>query len=99
LPQPSLPGEQPATFLADVQTRAIQSYFDLAARRSQAMTDYLRSLSSVRQPDDLVAVQMSFWNQMVNDYSSALTESLTPLAGAAAPARSKSAPPGSQAAA
>jgi hypothetical protein len=27
---------------------------------------------------------MSFWSQMVNDYSSAMSESLTPLAGAEA---------------
>jgi len=96
LPQPTLAGEQPATFIVDFQTRAIQSCFDLAARRSQAMTDYVRSLSGCRQPDDLVAVQMSFWSRMVDDYSSAMADSLTPLAGRGAEPRSKG-QPGAQA--
>jgi len=95
LPQISPAGEAPAQFLSEFQVHAFQSAFGLATRRSQAMTDYLRSLASVRQPNDLVALQMSFWSQMLDDYSSAMSESLAPLAGAevAAPAT----PPRSQA--
>jgi len=97
LPQTSPAGEAPAQLLSDFQARAFQSTFGLAARRGQAMTDYLRALASVRQPNDLVALQMSFWNQMIDDYSSAMTDSLAPLA-AAEPA-SERPPPRSQAAA
>lgn len=91
-------GEQPAQFLADLQARTFQSALGLATRRSQAATDYLRALPSVRQPGDLVALQISYFSQMFDDYSAAVTDGLAAFTAPAEPAERKLEPP-SQAAA
>lgn len=79
MPDPSPIGEPPAQFISDLQTRTFQSAVGLMCRRSQAAADYIRALPSVRQPSDLVALQMSYWTHLLEDYSSAMSESLTPL--------------------
>jgi hypothetical protein len=90
----SFSGELPTQVLTDLQTRSFQTTLGLIARRSQAAREYIGALPHVRQPGDLMALQLSYWTQMLDDYSAAMTESLSPfVAPAAAPQPVPAAPP------
>lgn len=80
----SFSGELPTQFLTDLQTRTFQTTLGLIARRSQAAGDYIAALPQVRQPSELMALQLTYWTQMLDDYSAAMTESFTPFGAAVA---------------
>jgi len=54
----------------------------LMSRRTNALADFWRSCAEVRQPAELMAVQLNYWTQLVDDYQEAFTESLNQLSSA-----------------
>jgi hypothetical protein len=83
---------EPRSFLADMPVATMNASFALVGRRTNAVADFWRSCAEVRQPAELMAVQLNYWTQLVDDYQEALTESMnqlspTPEAGALAPSQ------------
>jgi hypothetical protein len=80
----------PRSFLQDVPVTTVNVGLALVSRRSSAIADFWRSCVEVRQPTDLVALQFSYWSQMMDDYQEALQEGFSQLTPESA---DKSAPP------
>lgn len=74
---------EPRSFLADMPVATMNASLALMNRRSSAIADFWRSCAEVRQPTELMAVQLNFWTQLVDDYQEAFTESMTQLSSAA----------------
>lgn len=77
----------PRSFMTDMPVATMQVGLALMSRRSSALADFWRSCAEVRQPAELMAVQLNYWTQLVDDYQEALNEGLsqisaTPAAGA-----------------
>jgi hypothetical protein len=73
-------------YLAELQAKSFQAALDLIGRRGQAAGDYMRALAGVREPSDLVSLQLGYWTRMLDDYSIAMAGGLEPLGEAAVPA-------------
>ncbi|CAN7280858.1 hypothetical protein LJR219_001318 [Phenylobacterium sp. LjRoot219] len=55
---------------------------ELMGRRANAIADFWRSCAEIRQPAELMAVQLNFWTQLVDDYQECFTESMAQLSSA-----------------
>jgi hypothetical protein len=73
---------EPRSFLADMPVASMNASMELMSRRSNAIADFWRSCAEVRQPAELMAVQLNFWTQLVDDYQEAFTESMAQLSSA-----------------
>jgi hypothetical protein len=69
----------PRSFMSDMPATSMQVGLSLMTRRSNALADFWRSCAEVREPADLMAVQLNFWTQLVDDYQEALNESLSQI--------------------
>jgi len=70
------------SFLADMPVATVNASFALMSRRSNAIADFWRSCAEVRQPAELMAVQLNYWTQLVDDYQEAFAESMNQLSSA-----------------
>lgn len=73
---------EPRSFLADMPVATVNASMALMSRRSNAIADFWRSCAEVRQPAELMAVQLNYWTQLVDDYQEAFTESMNQLSSA-----------------
>jgi hypothetical protein len=80
------PAFPPRSFLTDMPKVTVSIGLGLATRRSNAIADFWRSYAEVRQPTELMAVQLSFWRQLVDDYQEAVAEGMSELSSAPAKA-------------
>ena len=62
------------TFLTDMPAVTAKASLTLLSKRSAAVTDFWRSVAEIRQPTELMAVQLGYWTQLVDDYQEAFTE-------------------------
>jgi hypothetical protein len=60
-----------------------KSAADLASHRSQALAEYWLALAGVRQPEEVMAVQVDYWAHLMGDYAAAAAEALAPFAASA----------------
>lgn len=74
----------PRSFLAEAPAATVNVGLALISRRSDAIADFWRSCSEVREPTDLMAVQLHYWTQLVDDYQDAISEGLSQIAPSAA---------------
>jgi hypothetical protein len=80
----STPGiTQPRSFMTDMPAAGMSVGLALMQRRSSALVDFWRSFAEVRQPTDLMAMQLNYWTQLVDDYQDAFTEGLSQFNDAA----------------
>ena len=88
------PMPMPRSFMTDMPAATMSAGMALLSRRSAAIADFWRSCSEVRQPTELMAVQLNYWTQLVDDYQEAIAEGLAQMSGetseAASAARAKS---------
>jgi len=80
------PSPMVRTFLTDLPAATAKASMALMNKRSTALADYWRSLAGVRQPDQLLELQMDYWTQLVDDYQEAFTQGMSQLT-APAPSR------------
>jgi hypothetical protein len=69
----------PRTFLTDAPAAAMNVGLSLLSRRTSAIADYWRSFAEIRQPSELMAVQLNYWTQLVDDYQEAISEGMSQL--------------------
>jgi hypothetical protein len=69
----------PRSFMTDMPTATMHASLALMSRRSNALADFWRSCAEVRQPAELMAVQLNYWTQLVDDYQEALNEGLSQI--------------------
>jgi len=82
----SNPVRIPRSFMTDMPVATVNVGLALMNRRSSAIADFWRSCAEIREPTELVAVQMHYWTQLVDDYQEALNEGISQIAPAPAPA-------------
>jgi hypothetical protein len=68
------------TFLTDMPAVTTTAALTLVERRAAALADTCRSVLEVRQPTELLAVQMNYWSQLLDDYQDAYAQGLAQLA-------------------
>lgn len=73
----------PRSFLADMPAATMNVGLALMSRRSNAIADFWRTLAEVRQPTELMAVQLNYLTHMVDDYQEAFSEGLSQLSAQA----------------
>lgn len=73
----------PRTFMTDMPAATMNAGMTLLSRRSAALADFWRSCAEVRQPSELMAVQLNFWTQLVDDYQEALAQGFSQMSTAA----------------
>jgi hypothetical protein len=83
MPDSINPTQIPRSFMTDMPMVTANAGLALMNRRTNAIADFWRSCAEIRQPTELVAVQLSYWTQLVDDYQGALNESLSQIATAA----------------
>lgn len=79
--EPMKPAPMPRSFLTDMPVTSVNVGLALMSRRSSAIADFWRSCAEVRQPTELMAVQLNYWTQLVDDYQEAVAEGLAQLGG------------------
>lgn len=91
----SNPTRIPRSFMTDMPVATVNVGLALMNRRSSAIADFWRSCAEIREPTELVAVQMNYWTQLVDDYQEALNEGISQIAPAPAtgPEPAPSTPP------
>jgi hypothetical protein len=67
-------------FLGEAPAVTVSLSLGLMNRRSTAIVDLWRSWAEVREPTDLLAVQLHYWTQLVDDYQEALSEGISQMA-------------------
>jgi hypothetical protein len=77
--------QMPRSFMTDMPVATANASLALMNRRTSAIADFWRSCAEIRQPTELVAVQLSYWTQLVDDYQGAFNESLSQLTNATQP--------------
>jgi hypothetical protein len=87
------PAPMPRSFMADMPNATMNAGLALLSRRTTALADFWRSCAEVRQPTELMAVQLNYWTQLVDDYQEALSQGLSQIAGATSEAASAAQPP------
>ena len=75
------PAPMPRSFLTDVPAATMNASLALLNRRTSALADFWRSCAEVRQPTELMAVQLNYWTQLVDDYQEALSQGLSQISG------------------
>jgi hypothetical protein len=81
----------PHTLATDLSTAGVNAGRALMDRRGQAIASYCRSVAQVHDPAELFTVQLDYWNQLVDDYSTAFSEAVAPAAEGRVPAAGESA--------
>ena len=76
----SNPVRIPRSFMTDMPVATVNVGLALMNRRSSAIADFWRSCAEIREPTELVAVQMHYWTQLVDDYQEALNEGISQIA-------------------
>ena len=74
----------PRSFMTDMPVATVNVGLALVSRRSSALADFWRSCAEVREPTEMMAVQMSYWTQLVDDYQEALNEGISQIGAAPA---------------
>lgn len=69
----------PRSFMTDMPVATVNVGLALVTRRSSALADFWRSCAEVREPTEMMAVQMSYWTQLVDDYQEALNEGISQI--------------------
>ena len=69
----------PRSFMTDMPATTLNVGLALMTRRSSAVADFWRSCVEVRQPGELMAVQLNYWIQLVDDYQEALNEGVSQI--------------------
>jgi hypothetical protein len=87
------PAPMPRSFMADMPNATMNAGLALLSRRTTALADFWRSCAEVRQPTELMAVQLNYWTQLVDDYQELLSQSLSQIAGAAGEPPAAAQPP------
>jgi hypothetical protein len=82
MPETIKPLEIPRTFLTEAPAAAMNVGLHLLSRRSTAIADFWRNCAEIRQPTELMALQLNFWTQLVDDYQEALSEGMSQLSSA-----------------
>jgi len=70
---------------AALPTAALEAGMALMSRRSNAIADYWRSFAEVRQPTELMAVQLGYISQLIDDYGEALSAGVSQISPATTP--------------
>lgn len=78
----SNPTPIPRSFMTDMPAATVNVGLALMSRRSSALADLWRSCAEIRQPTELMAVQLSYWTQLVDDYQEAFNEGISQLSAA-----------------
>ena len=86
------PVQIPRSFMTDMPAATMHAGMVLMSRRSNALADFWRSCAEVRQPAELMAVQLNYWTQLVDDYQEALNEGLSQISTASAAAETGQSP-------
>jgi hypothetical protein len=73
------PTRIPRSFMTDAPAATMTASMTLLSRRSAALADFWRSCAEVRQPTELMAVQLNYWTQLVDDYQEAFTQGLSQM--------------------
>lgn len=73
------PAPIPRSFMTDMPVASVNVGLALLNRRSTALADLWRCCAEVRQPTELMAVQLSYWSQLVDDYQAAFNEGLSQI--------------------
>lgn len=73
----------PRSFMTDMPNATMHVGLALMSRRSNALADFWRSCAEIRQPAELMAVQLNYWTQLVDDYQEALNEGLSQMSSPA----------------
>jgi hypothetical protein len=87
------PAPMPRSFMTDVPAASMNAGLALITRRTSALADFWRSCAEVRQPTELMAVQLNYWTQLVDDYQEALSQGLSQISGATHEAAAPAGPP------
>jgi hypothetical protein len=74
----------PPNLFAEAPMAAMNAGMTLLSRRAAATAEFWRSFAAVRDPSDLMALQLNYWTQLVDDCQEALAESM-PQAAASGP--------------
>ena len=69
----------PRSFLHDVPATTVNVGLALMNRRTSAIADFWRSCAEVREPTELMALQLNYWTQLFDDYQEAVREGLANL--------------------
>jgi hypothetical protein len=72
--------------MTDMPAATMHAGLVLMSRRSSALADFWRSCAEIRQPAELMAVQLNYWTQLVDDYQEALNEGLSQISAEPEPA-------------
>ena len=80
MPETIQPAPIPRSFLTDVPAATMSAGLTLLSRRSNALAEFWRSCAEVRQPTELMALQLNYWTQLVDDYQEAVTHGLAQMA-------------------
>lgn len=86
------PARMPRSFLTDVPAATMTASLALLSRRSSALAEFWRNCAEVRQPAELMAVQLNYWTRLVDDYQEAMAESFSQIASATDEAVSEPSP-------
>ncbi|HEY8572669.1 hypothetical protein [Phenylobacterium sp.] len=76
--------EEPRSVLPEVATAAVGVGLGLIERRGRAIADYWRALGGVRDPAELMALNLGYCTQLMDDYTAACAEGLKPVSEAPA---------------
>ena len=82
----------PRSFLQDVPAATVNVGLALVSRRSSAIADFWRSCAEVREPTELMALQLNYWTQLMDDYQEAVREGLANLTSEAEQSSSRTEP-------
>jgi len=77
------PAHMPRSFMTDVPAATMTASLALLSRRSSALAEFWRNCAEVRQPAELMAVQLNYWTRLVDDYQEAMAEGFSQIATAA----------------
>jgi hypothetical protein len=75
----------PPNMFAEAPMAAMNAGMTFLSRRTTANADFWRSFAAMRDPSDLMALQLNYWTQLVDDCQEALAESLPAAPGAKTP--------------
>jgi hypothetical protein len=68
----------PAYFV-EGYSAAVRGGLELAHRRTRAMQDYWAAVPRLREPQDVVALQTSWWTRALEDYRAVIAEAMPRL--------------------
>lgn len=81
----------PRSFITDMPVATVNVGLALMIRRSSALADFWRHVAEIREPTDLMAVQLNYLTQLVDDCQEAIHEGLAQISAPSA-AEAESAP-------